>query len=199
MSAAALFLLLTLPAAAVPVAPSQTLEALRAQGVRDPLTEPRAEDAAGRSGAGFDGSPFHIKTLTPVESLPLERRRVETPVADTPVPPRVAAPPAPQDPAPVPGAPVRSPTGNYYFEGTSPVSGITIYTAKPDLTGDGRTGSDGASSPYAKYGTWGLIGGVVLAAAAFAVGGPVGIGLGVLAGIALGAGALISFLFGKKR
>jgi hypothetical protein len=198
MRYAALALLLSSPAAALVYSPSQTLEALQAQSVRDPAAQPRSEAAAGMSATSFDGGPFHIKTLTPVEHLPAAERRVETPVAETPAPPRAAAP-AQEPPAAGPDDPQRSPTGNYYFEGKSPVSGITIYTAKPDLTGDGRTGSDGSSNPYAKYGKWGLIGGAALAVAAFVVGGPVGVGLGVLAGIALGAGALISFLFGKKR
>lgn len=197
-SAALVFLLTSLSAAAVTFAPSQTLEALQAESVRGHAGEPRPEDAAGRAAGGFDGSPFHIKSLTPVEHLPVAQRRAEAPVAQTPAAPS-AETPAPQPPATPPGEPQRSPTGRYYFEGTSPVSGITIYTAKPDLKGDGSTGSDGATSPYAKYGKWALIGGGALAVAAFVVGGPVGIGLGVLAGAALGVGALISFLFGRRR
>jgi len=187
---------------AVPVGGSQTLEALKAQAVQAPEMSGRGEDAARRAGQGFEGNPFHVSTLAPVEHIdPAALRRVETPIAETQPAPRregpLTVPPAevpPQD-----GAPQRSPTNNYYFEGKSPVSGITIYTAKPDLTGGGRTGSEGPDNPYAKYGKWGLIGGAALVVAAFVVGGPAGIGLAVLGGIALGIGGLISWLFGRKR
>lgn len=181
--------------------PSQTLEALRAQAVQAPELSGRNEDASRRSGQGFEGNPFHISSLTPVEHIaPENLRRVQTPVAEQPAPRRegpLTIPPA--EVPPQEGAPQRSPTGNYYFEGKSPVQGITIYTAKPDLTGDGRTGASGPDNPYAKYGKYALIGGAALVVGAFLLGGPAGIALGVLGGIALGIGGLISFLFGKKR
>lgn len=154
---------------------SQTLEALQAQAVRDSVVERGAEDAARRAAQAFEGSPFHIQTIAPLE---------------------FAAAPA-EKPAPA-APPQRSPTDNYYFEGKSPVQGITIYTAKPDLTGGGRTGGDDPDQPYAKYGNYALIAGGLLAVAALAVGGPAGIGLGILGGIALGVGGLLTYLFKKK-
>lgn len=187
---------------AVTVRGSQTLEALQAQAVQAPEMSGRGEDAARRAGQGFEGNPFHISTLAPVEHVdPAALRRVETPVAETQPAPRREGPAAgtPAEPPPADGAPQRSPTNNYYFEGKSPVSGITIYSAKPDLTGGGRTGSEGPDNPYGKYGKWGLIGGAALIAGAFLLGGPAGIALGVLGGIALGIGGLITFLFGRKR
>jgi hypothetical protein len=178
---------------------SQTLEALRAQAVQAPELSGRGEDASSRAGQGFENNPFHIRALTPVEHVdPAALRRVETPVGETLPPRREAAPAPPAEVPPQDGVPQRSPTNNYYFEGKSPVSGITIYTAKPDLTGGGRTGSEGPDNPYAKYGKWGLIGGAALVVAAFVVGGPAGIGLAVLGGVALGIGGLITFLFGRK-
>lgn len=182
--------------------PSQTLEALKAQAVSAPELSGRNEGAASRAGQGFEGNPFHIRALTPVEHIaPEDLRRVQTPVGEPETLPRREAPatgPAAELP-PVEGAPQRSPTGNYYFEGKSPVSGITIYTAKPDLTGGGRTGSEGPDNPYGKYGKWALIGGAALVVGAIVAGGPLGIGLAVLGGIALGIGGLITFLFGRKR
>jgi hypothetical protein len=187
---------------AVTVGGSQTLEALQAQAVQAPEMSGRGEDAARRAGQGFEGNPFHISTLQPVEHVdPAALRRVEAPVAETQPAPRREGP-LPTAPAEVPpseGGPQRSPTNNYYFEGKSPVSGITIYTAKPDLTGGGRTGSEGPDNPYGKYGKWGLIGGAALIVGAFLLGGPAGIALGVLGGVALGIGGLITFLFGRKR
>lgn len=185
---------------ALPLRGSQTLEALQAQAVQAPETSGRGEDAARRAGQGFEGNPFHIRTLTPVEHVdPAALRRVETPVAETQPVPRREGPAAPAaEVPPQEGGPQRSPTNNYYFEGKSPVSGITIYTAKPDLTGGGRTGSEGPDNPYAKYGKWGLIGGAALIVGAFLLGGPAGIALGALGGVALGIGGLISFLFGRK-
>lgn len=184
------------------VQPSQTLEALRAQAVQAPELSGRNEDASRRAGQGFENNPFHVTTLTPVEHIaPENLRRVQTPVAEPPAPRRegpLSAPPA-ELPPPQDGNPQRSPTGRYYFEGKSPLQGITIYTAKPDLAGDGRTGSSGPDTPYAKYGKYALIGGAALVAGAFLLGGPAGIALGVLGGIALGIGGLISFLFGRKR
>lgn len=186
---------------AVTVAGSQTLEALRAQAVQAPELSGRGEDASRRAGQGFEGNPFHISSLTPVEHIaPENLRRVQTPVAEPPAPRRdgpLVVPPA--EVPPQEGAPQRSPSNRYYFEGKSPVSGITIYTAKPDLTGDGRTGSEGPDNPYAKYGKWALIGGAALVVGAIVAGGPLGIGLAVLGGALLGVGGLISFLFGRKR
>lgn len=173
-------LLLTSPASAVSVAPSQTLEALQAQAVQAPELSGRSEDAARSAGRGFEGSPFHISA---------------------PAPEGFASPVAPvrrSQPTAAEGGPQRSPTNRYYFEGSSPVRGITLYTARPDLTGDGRTGSSGPDASYGKYGRWALIGGAALVAGAFLLGGPAGIALGVLGGAALGVGALISWLFGKK-
>lgn len=203
MKLAAIILLTVAPAAAsVPatLGASQTLEALKAQAVRDPASDPRSENAARKAGQGFENNPFHINTLSPVGYAPVDAvRRVETPgpIVERPAAPRLPA--AEPVPAPEPGAPGRSPNNRYYFQGTSPVQGITIYTAKPDLSGDGRTGGDGGpDSPYAKYGKYALIAGAALVIGAFVLGGPAGIALGVLGGIALGVGALLSFLFRKK-
>ncbi|MDX6768371.1 MAG: hypothetical protein SF051_02480, partial [Elusimicrobiota bacterium] len=94
MLTAALACLLVHPAAALVVAPSQTLEALRAEAVRDPASDPRSEGAAGRAGQGFDAGPFHVKTLTPVEHLPAAAARAEAPgpVVERPAPPRAETP-----------------------------------------------------------------------------------------------------------
>src|SRR5262245_59313810 len=138
MRAAILLLLMSSSAGAVPLAQvftSQTMEALKAEGVRDPAADPRSEDAARRAGQGFEGNPFHIKALSPVEYVPVGAGRVSQPgpAPERPAPPRKE--PAAEVPAPGEGT-QRSPNNNYYFEGSSPVQGITIYKAKPDLNGD---------------------------------------------------------------
>src|SRR5690242_3921850 len=125
MLSAALLLTLVSHAAAVSVAPSQTLEALKAQAV--PATDARGEDAAARAGQGFEGSPFHIKSLTPVEFVATDPvRRTETPIGEEPAPQRESSLAPDAEAAPAEGVPQRSPTNNYYFEGKSPLSGITI-------------------------------------------------------------------------
>lgn len=202
-----LFALLTLlPASsyAVAVQPSQTLEALSAQAGAVPDGTIRGEDAAARNGKGFDNNPFHISAPAVSEYVDPATRRTQASVGEAPSAPRQTGPlpVPPRDvagaPAGQPGGPERSPTDSYYFEGTSPVQGITIYRPRPDLTGGGRTGSSGPDNPYAKYGKWALIGGAALLVGAFVLGGPAGIAVGVLAGVALGIGGLITFLFGRK-
>ncbi len=92
------------------------------------------------------------------------------------------------------GAPNLGAGTDYYFKGTSPLNGITIYTP---VKGDGVT--TGGESPTAKYGDYGnraITGGVTL--------GVIGIGtssvlLTFIAGLLIGAGAVLYFIFGKKK
>lgn len=184
----ALLSLLVSPAAATPAAMSATLEALSSQAALDPAGAPTRENARAKSGDGFDG--FTISSLEPVEFVPVDgtRRAPPPPAEET----RSAAPKPPAS---------ASDGGTYYFEGKSPVDGITLYTPKKDETGDGATGG-GGESPTDKFGAYGKIAvgvGVALGVAGLVLGGGWLAPLALVAGLLIGAGAVLSFLFGKKK
>ena len=186
MTKAPLLLLLAVPAAANPAAMSATLEALRSEAAADPAALGNRENASVRSGKTFDQS-FTIQTLTPVEFTTLDGKPRQTPP-----PPIEDKVPAPKNPSVSDGR-----GADYYFEGKKPLNGITIYTPKK---GEGST-TEG-SSPTDKYGTYGKIGigvGVGLLVVGLCLGGWPLVALGVLGGILIGAGAVLSFLFGKKK
>ncbi|PIR18653.1 MAG: hypothetical protein COV48_06355 [Elusimicrobia bacterium CG11_big_fil_rev_8_21_14_0_20_64_6] len=183
-----LSLLLSLPAAATPAAMSSTLEALRSTGVGDSASITTREDASSRAGKTFDQS-FTIQTLTPVDYVSLDGVPRKNPPPVTP-----EKPAKPEDTA---GNPSDGTNTDYYFEGTKPLNGITIYTP---VKGEGST--SGGESPTAKYGAYGkyaLAGGAALLVAGLALGGTPLVALALLGGILIGAGAVLSFLFGKKK
>lgn len=177
----ALFLsLLASPAGATPAAMTATLEALRSEAAVDPAALTNRESAAVQSGKGFDGS-FTIQTLVPVEYVPLTgapRPKKEVP------------------PAPKPGAGDGTNT-DYYFEGKKPLNGITIYTP---VKGEGSTsGGESPTDKYGKYGKYAIIGGAVLLGIGLLVGGGPLVAAALIGGLLIGAGAVLSFLFGGKK
>lgn len=185
---AALAVLLVPRAAATPAAMSATLEALSAQAALDPAGAPTRENARAKSAAGFDG--FTISSLEPVEFVPVDGTR-----RAPPPPSEETRPAAPKPPA------SGADGGTYYFEGKSPVDGITLYTPKKDETGDGTTGGGGESATD-KYGAYGKIAvgvGVALGVAGLALGGAWLAPLALVAGLLIGAGAVLAFLFGRKK
>lgn len=194
MTRALLLLLLAVPAAATPAAMTATLEALRSEAVADPAALTARENASARAGKSFDQS-FTIQTLTPVEyvSFPGEPRKNPPPQIDETPLPRAKTPAVEvKDPAPSDGE-----NTDYYFEGKKPLNGITIYTP---VKGNGST--SGGASPtdkYGKYGKYAVIGGVALLGVGLALGGTPLVALALVAGLLIGAGAVLSFLFGKKK
>ncbi len=195
MTKAPLLLLLALPAAADPAAMSATLEALRSQAAADPAAVSGGENASARAGKSFDQS-FTIQTLAPVEFVALDGkpRSNPPPKADETLPP-------PKAPAALPAAaPVAKSDGSgadYYFEGKQPVNGITIYTPKK-----GQGSTSGGASPTDKYGTYGkyaMAAGAALVIGGLLLGGTPLVAMALVGGILLGAGAVLSFLFGKKK
>lgn len=193
MTRSLLILLLAVPAAANPAAMTATLEALRSEAAADPAALTAREGASARAGKSFDQA-FTIQTLTPVEYVEFVGadgpRKNPPPQSDdrTPLPRKEPG----VDPAPNPGE-----GADYYFEGKKPLNGITIYTP---VKGQGSTRE--GDSPTAKYGTYGkyaIIGGVALLGIGLALGGTPLVGLALVAGLLIGAGAVLSFLFGKKK
>jgi hypothetical protein len=190
MTRSLLVLLLAVPAAANPAAMSNTLEALRSQAAADPSAPSSREDASARAGKSFDQS-FTIQTLTPVEYLPLTGAPRKNP------PPQIDEKPLPPAKEPVAGTPNPGDGTDYYFEGKKPLNGITIYTP---VKGNGST--SGGASPTDKYGAYGkyaVIGGVALLGVGLALGGAPLVALALIGGLLIGAGAVLSFLFGKKK
>ncbi len=194
MTRSLLLLLLAGPAAANPVAMSATLEALRSQAAADPSALTAGESASVRAGKSFDKG-FTIETLTPVEYVALEGEPRKNPP-----PPIQEKPTAPVKKEPAATAQTPNPDGegtDYYFEGKKPLNGITIYTPKK---GNGST-SEG-ESPTAKYGTYGKIGigvGIAALAVGLALGGTPLVVLALVAGLLIGAGAVLAFLFGGNK
>lgn len=191
MTRALLVLFLAVPAAADPAAMSATLEAMRSQAAADPASFGGREDASVRAGKSFDQG-FTIQTLEPVEFVTIGEPRKNPPPAldETPAPPRKE--PAAQTPADNPGAGT-----DYYFEGKKPLNGITIYTP---VKGEGSTsGGDSPTDKYGKYGKYAVIGGVALLGVGLALGGTPLVALALIGGLLIGAGAVLSFLFGKKK
>ncbi len=187
-----LLILLAVPAAADPAAMSATLEALRSEAAADPAAISGREGASARAGKSFDQN-FTIQTLAPVEYVVIDGRPSQSPPPklEEKVPPK-------KETAPVVAPPPSDGSGaDYYFEGKQPVKGITIYTPKK---GEGST--SGEAAPTEKYGTYGkyaVAGGVALIVAGLVLGGGPAIALGIIGGLLLGAGAVLSFLFGKKK
>lgn len=198
MTKAPLLLLLALPAAADPAAMRATLEAMNAQAAKDPAALTTREDASAGAGRSFDQS-FTITTLAPVEYVEVGAPRKAPPKEleeQAPPRPRETVPPGKAE-APAP-KPAQDGSGvDYYFEGKQPVQGITIYTPKK---GDGSTtGGAAPTEKYGKYGKYAIGAGALVVVGAVLAGGPIGIGLAVLGGLLIGAGAVLSFLFGKKK
>ncbi len=195
MTKAPLLLLLAVPAAADPAAMRATIEALSSQAAADPAALTTRENAAATSGRSFDQS-FTIRTLTPVEYVQPGAQRA-TPPAQLEERREAPAREAAKTPAQAPAPSSDGSNTDYYFVGTKPLNGITIYTPKK---GDGTT-SEGSSptDKYAKYGKWAVVGGAALLVGALVAGGGVGIALAAVGGLLLGAGAVLSFLFGKKK
>jgi hypothetical protein len=191
MTRSVLLLLLAVPAAADPAAMSATLEAIRSQAAVDPAAPTTREDASARAGRSFDRG-FTIETLSPVEYVQVGEPRKNPPpqIDETPVPPRKT--PAAQPPADNPGAGT-----DYYFEGKKPLNGITIYTP---VKGEGSTtGGESPTAKYGKYGKYAVVAGVALLGVGLALGGTPLVALALVGGILIGAGAVLSFLFGKKK
>lgn len=184
MTLALLLLLSAAPAAATPAAMSATLEALSSQAAADPAALTR-EGASVRAGKTFDQS-FTVQTLAPVGYVAYGSEPRKSP------PPVLEERPTPDAPPENPGA-----GADYYFEGTKPLNGITIYTP---VKGEGST-TEG-ESPTAKYGQYGkyaMIGGAALLVVGAALGGAPLVALALVGGLLIGAGAVLSFLFGKKK
>jgi len=185
--------LLAGPAAANPMAMTATLEALESQAAADPASFGSREGAAVTAGRSFDRS-FTIQTLAPVEYVQVsgEPRKNPPPVIE-----EKPQAPAPKQAVPPSAPPTDGTNTDYYFEGKKPLNGITIYTP---VKGDGAT--SGGESPTDKYGKWGkyaIIGGVALLGIGLVLGGgPLVVGA-LLGGLLIGAGAVLSFLFGKKK
>jgi hypothetical protein len=184
MTRSFLVLLFAVPAAANPAAMSATLEALRSEAAADPAALTAREGASVRSGQAFDHG-FTIQTLAPVE------------YAAFPGEPRKNPPPTVQETAPPKKAPSDGENADYYFEGKKPLNGITIYTP---VKGQGST-SEGESptAKYGKYGKYAMIGGAVLLGAGLLLGGAPLVAAALIGGLLIGAGAVLSFLFGKKK
>lgn len=184
MTFTAFLLLLAAPVSATPAAMSATLEALSSQAAADPAALTR-ENASVSAGKSFDQS-FTIQTLAPVEYVAYgsEPRKSPPPVVEE------ATPPA--KPAENPGE-----GSDYYFEGKKPLNGITIYTP---VKGEGST-SEGESptAKYRQYGKYAMIGGAALLVVGAALGGAPLVALALVGGLLIGAGAVLSFLFGKKK
>ena len=191
MTRSLLLLLLAVPAAADPAAMSATLEALRSQAAADPASLTARENASARAGKSFDQM-FTIQTLQPVEYIGVDGPRKNPPPQSDDKPPLPRKEPAVEPKAPNPGE-----GADYYFEGKKPLNGITIYTP---VKGQGST-TEG-DSPTAKYGTYGkysVIGGVALVGVGLLLGGAPLVALALIGGLLIGAGAVLSFLFGKKK
>jgi len=199
MKLSLLVLLLAAPARATPAAMSSTLEAIRSQGAFDPSAPSSREDASIRAGQTFDKG-FSIQTLVPVEyvAFPGQPRKNPPPAIDeTPAPVRKA----PEAPAKEPAAkePVDNPGSgtDYYFEGKKPLNGITIYTP---VKGEGSTsGGESPTDKYGKYGKYAMIGGAAVIGIGLLLGGAPLVAAALIGGLLLGAGAVLSFLFGKKK
>ncbi len=193
MTRSLLLLLLAVPAAANPAAMTATLEALRSEAAADPAALTARESASIRAGRSFDKS-FTIQTLTPVEYVPLVGAPRKNP------PPQIdETPPLPRPTQTVPPAapPSDGENTDYYFEGKKPLNGITIYTPKK---GNGSTvGGESPTDKYGKYGKYAVIGGAALLVAGLALGGTPLVALALIGGLLIGAGAVLSFLFGKKK
>ena len=191
MTLSLLVLILASPAAANPAAMTATLEALRSEASADPAALTAREAASTRAGKTFDQM-FTVQTLTPVEYVALDGAPRGNP------PPQIDdKPPLPRETVPPAGAAAPGEGTDYYFEGKKPLNGITIYTPRK---GNGST-SEGAS-PTAKYGTYGkyaVIGGVLLLGAGLLLGGAPLVAIALVGGLLIGAGAVLSFLFGKKK
>lgn len=183
MTSALLALLLAAPASANPAAMTATLEALSSQAAVDPAAFTTREGASVHAGSSFDRG-FTVETLTPVEYVAVgEPRRNPPPTIEE-------TPPAPRAENPGAGA-------DYYFEGKKPLNGITIYTP---VKGEGSTsGGDSPTAKYGRYGKYAVIGGVALLGLGLAVGGGPLVALALVGGMLIGAGAVLSFLFGKKK
>jgi hypothetical protein len=86
---------------------------------------------------------------------------------------------------------------DYYFEGKKPLNGITIYSP---IKGQGTTaGGESPTDKYGKYGKYAVMGGAALGALGLALGGSALGPLALVAGLLIGAGAVLSFLFGRKK
>lgn len=171
MTRSLLVLFLAVPAAANPAAMTATIEALQSQTAADLAAHSDRENASARSGRSFDQS-FTIQSLTPVESAARDEK------------PKATIPPDGE------GA-------DYYFEGTKPLNGITIYTP---VKGQGSTA--GGQSPTAKYGAYGkyaMIGGAALLGVGLLLGGTPLVALALVGGLLIGAGAVLYYLFGGKN
>jgi hypothetical protein len=183
MTLSLLALLLAAPAAANPAAMTATLEAIQSQAAVDPAALANREEASAKAGKSFDHG-FTIQTLTPVEYVPLTGE------------PRKSAPPRieekPKDAKPADGTDT-----DYYFEGKQPLNGITIYTP---VKGQGSTaGGNSPTDKYGSYGKYAIGGGLALLAAGAALGGTPLVALALVGGLLIGAGAVLAYLFGKKK
>lgn len=183
MTFSLLVLFLAVPAAADPAAMSATLEALRSEAAADPAALSNRENASARAGRTFDHS-FTIQSLTPVEYVPLAGAPRKNP------PPRLDETPKTPDASNGEGA-------DYYFEGKKPLNGITIYTP---VKGQGSTaGGQSPTDKYGAYGKYAVAGGLALLGVGLALGGTPLVALALVGGLLIGAGAVLSFLFGKKK
>ena len=170
---------------------SATLEALRSQAAADPAALTARENASARAGKSFDQM-FTIQTLTPVEFVGVDGPRKNPPPQsdDKPPLPRKESVAEPKTPNPGEGA-------DYYFEGKKPLNGITIYTP---VKGQGSTTEgDSPTAKYGAYGKYAVIGGVALVGVGLLLGGAPLVALALIGGLLIGAGAVLSFLFGKKK
>lgn len=183
MTLALLVLLFSVPAAANPAAMTNTLEALRSQAAADPADPTSRENASARAGKSFDQS-FTIQTLTPVEYLPLTGAPRKNP------PPQIDEKPQPPRKETVAGTPNPG-------EDKKTLNGITIDT---HVKAAGST--SGGASPTDKYGTYAkyaVIGGMALIGVGLLLGGTPLVALALVGGLLIGAGAVLSFLFGEKK
>lgn len=195
MTLALILLAVAGPASANPAAMTATLEALRSEAAVDPASLGSREGASVQAGKSFDKS-FTIQTLVPVEYVPLTGEPRKSPPPET-----KPDAPAPKQEKPVPPAEIPSKSDgtntDYYFQGTKPLNGITIYTP---VKGEGSTsGGESPTDKYGKYGKYAVVGGVALLGIGLLLGGAPLVAAALVGGLLIGAGAVLSFLFGGKK
>jgi hypothetical protein len=173
MNRLGLFLmLLACPVKAQLSVQSPALDLLNGVAGEDPSNAPTRESSQEQAALGFS-----IKTLRPVGFV--------SPNADDE---QSSAPVIPAMPNEEEFVPVQKPP--MIFSGVTPFKGLTLYTAKADPEGTGRTEKPDVKPPIARKWVWGALG----AGAAATIGGLFFPPLLFVGGLLLGAGAVLWFI-----